>query len=74
MSVLSLVEQLDRTRQELQDENPGWQIWYVFHPHGGHATWHARRNPQLSAPDPDALRKAISEASCLGTQPSDFHS
>jgi hypothetical protein len=61
MSVLSLLEQLDRTCQELQDENPGWQIWYVFH-RAGHATWHARRNPQVSAPDPDALRDAISAA------------
>jgi hypothetical protein len=59
-SALSLLEQLDRTRQELADEHPGWSIWYVFHP-AGSATWHARRN-QISAPDPDALRVAISAA------------
>jgi hypothetical protein len=49
-------------RRELQNDHPGWQIWYVFH-HDGPATWHARPKPWLNAPSPDDLRKLISEAS-----------
>ena len=48
-------------RRELQNDYPGWQIWYVFH-HDGSATWHARPNPWLNAPNPDDLRKLISQA------------
>jgi hypothetical protein len=61
MSALSLLEELDRMRRELQNDYPGWQIWYVFH-HDGSATWHARPNPWLNAPSPDDLRKLISQA------------
>jgi hypothetical protein len=62
MSVLSLLEELDQMRRELQNEYPGWQIWYVFH-HDGLATWHARPKPWLNAPGSDHLRKLINEAS-----------
>ena len=48
-------------RRELQNDYPGWQIWYVFHPDGS-ATWHARPNPWLNAPSPDDLRKLINRA------------
>jgi len=51
-------------RRELQNDYPGWQIWYVFH-HDGSATWHARPNPWLNAPSPDDLRKLISQANPL---------
>ena len=61
MSALSLLEDLDRMRRELQDDYPGWQIWYVFH-RDGSATWHGRPNPWLSGPSPDHLRKLISQA------------
>jgi hypothetical protein len=61
MSALSLLEELDQIRRELQNEYPGWQIWYVFH-HDGPATWHARPKPWLNAPSPDDLRKLISQA------------
>jgi hypothetical protein len=61
MSALSLLERLDRTRRELQEEYPGWQIWYVFH-RDGSTTRHARPNPWLNAPSPDDLRKLISQA------------
>jgi hypothetical protein len=61
MSALSLLEELDQMRRELQNDHPGWQIWYVFH-HDGSATWHARPKPWLNAPSPDDLRKLISEA------------
>jgi len=60
MSALTLLEELDRMRRELQDDYPGWQIWYVFH-HDGSATWHGRPNPWLNAPSPDDLRKLISQ-------------
>lgn len=53
-------------RRELQNEYPGWQVWYVFH-HDGPATWHARPKPWLNAPSPDDLRKLISEASPQST-------
>jgi len=61
MSACSLLEELDRMRRELQNDYPGWQIWYVFHPDGS-ATWHARPNPWLNAPRPDDLRKLINQA------------
>ena len=61
MSAISLLEGLDRMRRELQDDYPGWQIWYVFH-RDGSATWHGRPNPLLSASSPDDLRKLISQA------------
>jgi len=61
VSALSLLEELDRMQRELQDDYPGWQIWYVFH-RDGSATWHARPNPWLHAPSPDDLRKLISQA------------
>lgn len=61
MSALSLLEELDRMRRELQNDFPRWQIWYVFH-HDGSATWHGRPNPWLNAPSPDDLRKLICQA------------
>ena len=60
MSALSLLEELDRMRRQLQDDYPGWQIWYVFH-RDGSATWHARPNPRLNAPSPGELRKLIDQ-------------
>lgn len=48
-------------RRKLQDDYPGWQIWYVFH-RDGSATWHGRPNPWLSASSADDLRKLISQA------------
>lgn len=60
MSALSLLGELDRMQRELQDDYPGWQIWYVFN-RDGSATWHARPKPWLSAPSPDDLRKLISQ-------------
>lgn len=62
MSAISLLEELDRMRRELQDDYAGWQIWYVFHPDGS-ATWHARPTPSLNASSPDDLRQLISQAS-----------
>jgi hypothetical protein len=61
VSALTLLEKLDRMRRELQDEYPGWRIWYVFH-HDGSATWHGRPNPWLNAPSADDLRMLISRA------------
>lgn len=61
MSALSLLEELDQMQRELQNDHPGWQIWYVFHPDGS-ATWHARPNPWLNAPSPDDLRELIRQA------------
>lgn len=61
-TVFTLLEQLDQAKRALQEEYPGWQIWYVFH-HDGLATWHARPTPWLKAPNPDDLRKLINQAS-----------
>jgi hypothetical protein len=61
MSMLNLLEELDRMLRGLQNEYPGWQIWYVFH-RDGSATWHARPNPWLNAPSPDDLRLLIGKA------------
>lgn len=58
MSVLTLLEDLDRMQRELQDDCPCWHIWYVFHLDGS-ATWHARPKPWLNARSPDDLRKLI---------------
>jgi hypothetical protein len=51
---------LDQAKAELEDANPGWQVWYVPHLNG--TTWCARPEPGLSEDSPEDLQKAIREA------------
>ncbi len=57
MTVMSLLAELDQTQAELQNEFPGWRIWYVYHPGG--ITWAAQREPVLNTRSVDDLRAAI---------------
>lgn len=57
MPVMSLLAELDQTQAELQDEFPGWRIWYVYHPRG--ITWAAQREPVLNTRSAEDLRAAI---------------
>lgn len=57
MTVMSLLAELDQTQAELQNEFPGWRIWYVYHPGG--ITWAAQHEPVLNTRSVDDLRAAI---------------
>jgi hypothetical protein len=58
-TVMSVLAELDKTQAELQDEFPGWRIWYVYHP--GAVTWAAQRKPALNTRSAEDLRAAILE-------------
>jgi hypothetical protein len=57
MTVMSLLAELDQTQAELQDEFPGWRVWYVYRP--GVITWAAQREPVLNTRSAEDLRAAI---------------
>ena len=46
---------LDERKRELEQDNPGWQIWYVPHSAGRSVTWCARPLPLLNADSPEEL-------------------
>jgi hypothetical protein len=54
---MNLLAQLDPIQGKLQEEFPGWRIWYVYR--DGKATWGGQREPVLNTQTPDELRKAI---------------
>lgn len=56
-SVMSVLAELDQTQAELQNEFPGWRIWYVYRP--GVVTWAAQREPVLNTRSAEDLRAAI---------------
>jgi hypothetical protein len=53
----------DDQKRELEQDNPGWQIWYVPHSASRSVTWCARRWPLLNADSPEELQKLIEQAS-----------
>jgi len=59
----SLLDDLDREKARLEEQLPGYKIWYVWHqPHGkspGHATWCAQPLPTLSSDSPEHLIEEI---------------
>jgi len=57
MTVMSLLAELDQTQAELQNEFPGWRIWYVYRPSG--ISWAAQREPVLNTRSAEDLRAAI---------------
>lgn len=64
---------LDREKLRLENEHPGWRIWYV--PTAGRGTaWCAQPLPNLSEYSTDDLSRAIREAEAemllLGGTPS----
>ncbi len=57
----SYLTELDERKCELEDENPGWQIWYV--PHTDRTvTWCARPRPLLNTDSPEQLQQLIDQA------------
>jgi hypothetical protein len=56
-NVMGLLAKLDHTQAELQNEFPGWRIWYVDRP--GRITWAAQREPVLNTRSAEDLRAAI---------------
>jgi hypothetical protein len=56
-AVMSVVAELDQAQAELQNEFPGWRIWYVYRP--GRVSWAARREPVLNTQSAGDLRAAI---------------
>jgi hypothetical protein len=50
---------LDTERDRLQNEHPGWKVWYVPHQNG--VTWCAQPTPTLNEASTDDLEKAIHE-------------
>jgi hypothetical protein len=54
---MSLLAELDQTQAELQNEFPGWRIWYVYRP--SRITWAAQREPVLNTQSAEDLRAAI---------------
>ena len=53
---------LDERKRELEQDNPGWQIWYVPRSVDGSVTWCARPWPLLNTDSPEELQKLIGEA------------
>jgi hypothetical protein len=58
---MSYLTELDELRRQLEEQNPGWQIWYV--PHLDRSiTWCARPRPLLNEDSPESLAQAITQA------------
>jgi hypothetical protein len=60
--VASWLTELDRTRDELREEFPDWQIWYVPHSQDRDVTWCAKPKPLINAESPEQLRTEITQA------------
>jgi hypothetical protein len=60
MSVLCILDELDRMQRLLEQEFPECKIGYSYQP--GRVTWSAQVGPVLNADSPDALRESIKRA------------
>jgi hypothetical protein len=58
---MSYLTELDRIRDQLRAEHPGWLIWYVPH-HDRTVMWCARPEPLLNEASPEELAEAIERA------------
>lgn len=58
---LGALRSLDQQKAELEQQNPGWQVWYVRQ-HTGDTRWCARPLPLLNADAPEHLAEAMAEA------------
>jgi hypothetical protein len=60
MSLMRLLDELDRAQKLLEEEFPECKIGYSYRP--GRVTWTAQLGPVLNTDSPDALREAIKRA------------
>jgi hypothetical protein len=60
MSLLRVLDELDRVQKMLEEEFPECKFGYSYQP--GRVTWSAQVGPVLNADNPDALREAIKSA------------
>jgi hypothetical protein len=60
MSLIPMLDELDRTRTLLEHEFPACRIGYSYRP--DRVTWTAQLGPVLSTDSPAALRDAIKRA------------
>jgi hypothetical protein len=60
VSLLRVLDELDRVQKMLEEEFPECKIGYAYRP--GQVTWTAQLGPALSADSPDALRDVIKRA------------
>jgi hypothetical protein len=60
MSLLHVLDELDRVQKMLEEEFPECKIGYSYRP--GHVTWSAQLGPMLNEDSPDALRESIKRA------------
>jgi hypothetical protein len=60
MSLMHVLDELDRAQKLLEEEFPECKIGYSYRP--GHVTWTAQLGPVLNTDSPDALRDAIKRA------------
>ena len=60
MSLLRVLDELDRVQKMLEEEFPECKFGYSYQP--GRVTWSAQVGPMLNADSPDLLREAIKRA------------
>ena len=60
MSLLRVLDELDRTQRLLEEAFPECKIGYSYQP--GRVTWSAQVGPMLNEDSPDALRESIKRA------------
>lgn len=57
----SYLDQLDQAKADLEQQFPGWHIWYVPHMNRT-VTWCAQPYPLINSGSPEHLAAAITEA------------
>ncbi len=60
MSLLRVLDELDRVQKMLEEEFPECKFGYSYQP--GRVTWSVQVGPILNADSPDLLREAIKRA------------
>jgi len=60
LSLLRVLDELDRVQKLLEEEFPECKIGYSYQP--GQVTWTAQLGPTLNADSPDILRDVIKRA------------
>ena len=60
MSLMRVLDELDRVQRLLEQEFPECKIGYTYRP--DQVTWTAQIGPALNADSPEALRDAIKQA------------
>lgn len=60
MSLLRVLDELDRVQRMLEEEFPECKIGYSYNP--GSVTWSAQLGPTLNEDSPGALRESIKRA------------